>query len=57
MEKFASIRMIFALVARMDREVIQVDVKTTFLHGELGTVIFIDQLEGFVSKGHKCKVC
>jgi len=56
-EKFASIRMIFALVARMDREVIQVDVKTTFLHGELGTVIFIDQLEGFVSKGHKCKVC
>ena len=35
MVRFALIRMILALVTRMDLNLIQMDVKTTFLHGEL----------------------
>jgi len=31
--------------------------KTTFLHGERDEVIFMDQLEGFVSIGDERKVC
>jgi len=32
----------------MDLELVQMDVKTTFLHKELDEVIFMDQSEGFV---------
>ena len=45
--RFASIHTILALVTRMDLELVQVNVKATFLHGELDEVIFMDQPEGF----------
>jgi hypothetical protein len=33
------------------------DVKTTFLNGELEEEIYLDQLEGFVVKGQEKMVC
>ena len=56
MVRFASISTILALVARMDLELVQMDVKKAFLHRELDDIIFMDQLKGFVSKDHECKV-
>ena len=55
--RFASIRLILAIVARMDLELHQMDVKTAFLNGEFDEEIYIDQPLGFKLKGHECKVC
>jgi hypothetical protein len=33
------------------------DVKTTFLHGDLEEEIYMNRLEGFVVKGKKVLVC
>jgi hypothetical protein len=33
------------------------DVKTTFLNGELEEEIYMDQLDGFVANGQERKVC
>ena len=41
--KHCSIRLILALVARNILELEQLDVKTTFLHGKLEEVIYMDQ--------------
>ena len=49
--KFASIRLILAIVARMDLEVYQMDVKTVFLNGELDEEIYMNQPLGFELKG------
>ena len=48
MAKFITIRCILAIVAAMDWEIHQMDVKTTFLNGVLEAVIYMDQPEGFV---------
>ena len=50
MVMFASIHTILALVARMNLEFIQMDIKIVFLHWELDEVIFMDQTEDFLSK-------
>jgi hypothetical protein len=55
--RFASICLILAMVASLDFELHQMDVKTTFLNGELDEEIFIDQSIGFVMKGQERKVC
>ena len=56
MAKFASIRIILSLVACLDLELYQMDVKTTFLNGELREDIYMDQPEGFQVKGQEDKV-
>ena len=38
-------------------ELYQMDVKTTFLNGELDEEIYMDQPIGFVTKGQEHKVC
>lgn len=55
--RFASIRLLLALVAHLDLELVQMDVKTAFLNGTLGEEIYMDQPIGFVSKGQEDKVC
>ena len=49
--KHISIRLILALVTHYDLELEQLDVKTTFLYGELDEKILIKQPEGFEIKG------
>ena len=53
--KHSSIRMILALVADRNMELEQLDVKVTFLHGELEETVYMQQPEGFVKD--KNKVC
>ncbi|KAL0421930.1 UNVERIFIED_CONTAM: Retrovirus-related Pol polyprotein from transposon TNT 1-94 [Sesamum latifolium] len=45
--RFASVRLILAIVAHLDLELFQMDVKTAFLNGELDEEIYMDQPEGF----------
>ena len=57
MVRFASICLILDIVARMDLELYQMDVKIAFLNGELNEEIYMDQPLGFELKGHGRKVC
>ena len=52
-----SIRAILGLAAKQDLEVEQLDVKTTFLHGDLEGEIYMEQLEGFVEPRKEQFVC
>ena len=54
--KFSTIRCILALGAIMDLEMHQMDVKTTFLNGDLEEDIYMDQLQGFVQCDMVCKL-
>ncbi|RVW25411.1 Retrovirus-related Pol polyprotein from transposon TNT 1-94 [Vitis vinifera] len=51
--KHSSIRMILALVADRNMELEQLDVKVTFLHGELEETVYMQQPEGFVKDKNK----
>jgi hypothetical protein len=55
--KLTSIRFMLSVVAAFDFEVEQMDVKTTFLHGDLEEEIYMKQPEGYVVKGKKELVC
>jgi hypothetical protein len=57
MVRFASIHLILSIVAKQDLELFQMDVKTTFLNGELDEEIYMVQPLGFEVQGHECKVC
>ena len=49
--KMTSIRTVLSIAASMNLEVEQLDVKTTFLHGDLEEEIYMQQPGGFVKKG------
>ena len=51
-----SIRIILAIATCMDYEIWQIDVKTTFLNGELKEKVYMIHLEGFTST-NESKVC
>ena len=55
--RFASIHLILAIVARMDIELYQMDVKTAFFNGELDEEIYMDQPLDFELEGQERKVC
>ncbi|KAF3638907.1 hypothetical protein FXO37_24173 [Capsicum annuum] len=55
--KFTSIFLLLSIVARLDLELHQMDVKTAFLNGELKEEIYMEQSVGFVVKGQEKKVC
>jgi hypothetical protein len=56
--RFASVRLILAIVANLNLELYQMDVKTAFLNGELDEEIYMDQPVGFVAKvQERRKVC
>ena len=52
-----SIRIVLSIAVSMDLEIKQLDVKTTFLHGELDEDIYMQQPKGFVEKGKENLVC
>jgi len=54
--RITSVRLILAIVAHMDLELYQMDVRTAFLNGELNEEIYIDQPLGFETKGQEHKV-
>ena len=55
--KHSSIRILLALVAQFNMELVQMDVKTTFLHGDLEEEIYITQPDGFKVAGKENWVC
>ena len=55
--KMSSIRTVISLAATLDLEVEQMDVKTTFLHGNLEEEIYMKQPDGFLVKGKEDYVC
>ena len=55
--RHTSIKVVLALVALQDLELEQLDVKTTFLHGNLEEEIFMEQPEGFKKPGTENLVC
>ena len=52
-----SIHTILSIVAIEDLHLEQLDVKTTFLHGNLDEEIYMDQPQGFEVKGKENLVC
>ncbi|KAH9760840.1 Integrase catalytic domain-containing protein [Citrus sinensis] len=52
-----SFRIIMTLVAHFDMELHQMDVKTTFLNGDLEEEVHMRQPEGFISEGNDHLVC
>ena len=55
--KLSTLRIILALIAVHDLEVLQLDVKTAFLHGRLDEEIYMRQPEGYVAPGLEKYVC
>ena len=51
-----TVRMIIALVAQRSWLIHQLDVKSTFLHGELSEDLFVEQRKGYEQKGNEHKV-
>ncbi|XP_022751424.1 uncharacterized protein LOC111300070 [Durio zibethinus] len=51
-----TIRLLLALVTQQSWKIYQLDVKSAFLNGYLEEEIYIEQLDGFVAKGHEGKV-
>ena len=55
--KMTSIRTILSLVTTKDFHLEQLDVKTTFLHGDLEEEIYMQQPQGYEVKGKEKLVC
>nr|GEY57700.1 retrovirus-related Pol polyprotein from transposon TNT 1-94 [Tanacetum cinerariifolium] len=55
--KYSSIRILLALVALLHLELVQMDVKTAFLHGNLEEEIYMVQQEGFKVAEKEHEVC
>ena len=55
--KMTSIRFFLSIATTYDLEIEQMDVKTTFLHGDLEKEIYMSQLEHYVVKGKSHLVC
>ena len=55
--KLTSIRILLSVVASENLHLEQMDVKTTFLHGDLDKNIYMQQPEEFVVQGKEHMVC
>ncbi|PKI67162.1 hypothetical protein CRG98_012411 [Punica granatum] len=55
--RMTSIRVLMALASIHKLHVHQMDVKTTFLNGDLEEEVYMEQPEGFVLLGNEHKVC
>ena len=52
-----SIQILLSIAAALNYEIWQMDVKTTFLNGNLEERIYMKQPDGFVVKGQESKIC
>ena len=57
MTRINFIRIVLEIVTLRNLEVYQMDVKITFLTGDLDEEIYIEKLEGFSALGQEKKVC
>jgi hypothetical protein len=55
--RYTSIQMIISLITSMGWELHQMDVKKTFLNGEIGEEIYIKQPDGFIIHEKESHVC
>ena len=55
--KHSSIRILLALVAQLDLELVQMDIKTAFLYGDLDEKIYMTQPDGFKVTEKEKMVC
>ena len=55
--RYTSIRMIIALASAMGWRLHQMDVKTTFLNGEIEEEVYVEQPDGFIVHGKESHVC
>lgn len=55
--KLDSLRAILSIAANRDLDMIQLDVKTAFLYGEVAEELYISQPEGFIVDGQESLVC
>lgn len=55
--KFVSLRILFALSARIGLDIDHVDIDSAYLHGQMPEEIYIEQPEGFVNAHARAKVC
>ena len=56
--KYDSLRVILAIASQLDLEILQFNVKTAFLNGDLQEEIYMEQPEGFIAVGPDAnKVC
>ncbi|GJT77290.1 zinc finger, CCHC-type containing protein [Tanacetum coccineum] len=55
--RITTIRLLLALAAIHNLVIHQIDVKTTFLNGDLDEEVYMKQLEGFIMPGNEHKVC
>jgi Reverse transcriptase (RNA-dependent DNA polymerase)/gag-polypeptide of LTR copia-type/Integrase core domain len=55
--KFQSIRGLLAIGAHHDYEIHQMDVVSAFLNGDIDAEVYMEQPEGYITKGNEEKVC
>ncbi|MCO5585663.1 hypothetical protein L7F22_039599 [Adiantum nelumboides] len=55
MVKMTTLKTILGLVAIEDMELVQMDVKTAFFHGDLDEDVYMQQPEGFIEKDARCQ--
>jgi hypothetical protein len=55
--KLSTLRFLLGVVAHEDLELLQLDVKTALLHGDLDEEIYMEQPQGFASSGREHLVC
>ena len=55
--RYDSLRVVIATAASQNLELIQLDVKTAFLNGEIDEEIYISQPQGYIIQGREEEVC
>ena len=55
--KFETVRIVMAIIAADDFEIVQFDIKTAFLNGDIAELLYMEQPEGFIDLNFPDYVC
>jgi ATP-binding cassette subfamily B (MDR/TAP) protein 1 len=55
--KLPTLHFLLGVIALKDLELVQLDIKTAFLHGDLDEEIYMEQPQGFASPGREHLIC